>query len=382
MSRAGNRLAGVDGLRAVAALWVVLFHVHAFSHAHIGGIPGLDLFLRSGSIGVSLFLVLSGFCLYQPFAGGRQHQFRTGAFFLRRCKRLLPAYYASLGVFLVYDLALGPWLGYPTLTGLQAAWQAGTHLTLVHSLFPGTFYAINGAYWSLGLEWQLYLTLPLLILGIRRFGLIPTVAVAIGVNVLYRLALALAISRGSLPAHSLLTDAVLPNLLPGRWAEFALGMIAAEIYAAGRASRAASVAGWALVPLAVTSILAQPLPVSHLVFGALFMCLLLVVLAGGNPIARVLSWRPLVAVGVMSYSLYLVHQPIIQGLAYAIQDRGGASPMVTFAWLLVALPGVFAIAWLLFVTVERRTLSARRTAPSRSPERLPVLAAEPLEQAR
>ena len=82
-----ERLPGVDGLRAVAALWVVLFNMAAFSHAQFPQVPGLDLFLRSGSTGVSLFLVLSGFCLYLPFAGGRAARFKVGEFFRRRCRR-------------------------------------------------------------------------------------------------------------------------------------------------------------------------------------------------------------------------------------------------------------------------------------------------------
>src|SRR5438034_9463824 len=91
-----NRLPGIDGLRAAAALWVVFFHIYAFSGANFPQIPGLDQFLRSGSTGVSLFLVLSGFCLYVPFAAGRTGRFKTGTFLRRRCGRLMPAYYASL----------------------------------------------------------------------------------------------------------------------------------------------------------------------------------------------------------------------------------------------------------------------------------------------
>jgi peptidoglycan/LPS O-acetylase OafA/YrhL len=305
-------------------------------------------------------LVLSGFCLYQPFAAGRQWRFRTSAFFLRRSKRLLPAYYVSLALFLVFNVVAGPLLGYPRLAPLQVAWQAITHLTLAHSLFPTTFYALNGAYWSLGLEWELYLTLPLLILGIRRFGVVPTASAAIGCNVVYRLVLALAISRGAVPAHTLLSDAVLPNLLPGRWAEFTFGMVAAELWASGRVAQMASHAGVAIIPLAILSVLARPLPISHLLFGMLFTCLLLVVLAQNNPIASLLAWRPLVAVGVMSYSLYLVHQPIVQGLAYLILVNRGASPTVTFLILLALLPLILGLAALMFVTVERRTLTTHQ----------------------
>src|SRR5450759_748020 len=101
---------------------------------------------------------------------------------------------------------------------------------MLHTLFPSTFYALNGAYWSLGLEWQLYLALPLLVLGARRFGLTKTLAGAALVNVVYRLALAGVIAVGILPGDSLLATTVLPNLLPGRWAEFVLGMVAAELY--------------------------------------------------------------------------------------------------------------------------------------------------------
>src|SRR5438105_8547852 len=125
-----HRLRGVDGLRAVAALWVVLFHIHAFSGAHIGLIPGVDLFLRSGSTGVSLFLVLSGFCLYLPFAGGRSSRFKTGAFFRRRWRRLMPAYYASLPVSLALTLTGGTRLGFPHLTWSQTAFHILTHATL------------------------------------------------------------------------------------------------------------------------------------------------------------------------------------------------------------------------------------------------------------
>src|SRR4051794_17084576 len=89
-----SRLSAVDGLRAAAALWVLLFHMRAFSGVQLW--PGLDLLVRSGSTGVSLFLVLSGFCLYSPYAGGRLARFNGREFFRRRIRRLLPAYYASL----------------------------------------------------------------------------------------------------------------------------------------------------------------------------------------------------------------------------------------------------------------------------------------------
>jgi peptidoglycan/LPS O-acetylase OafA/YrhL len=353
-----SRLAGIDGLRAIAALWVVLFHVRAFSGARLGGVPGLDLLVRSGSAGVSLFLVLSGFCLSIPFAAGRQQRFAAGRFLVRRCWRLLPAYYASLLVIVLVTAVWGGALGLEQYGGAGMAAQVAAHATMTHTFFPGTFYALNGAYWSLGLEWQLYLLLPLMVLAARRWGVRPVVLAAIGVNVAYRIVLALLSARGVVAHGSLLDTAVLPNLAPGRCAEFALGLVAAELYAGG------GIRVWAarlrpapllLVPLAL---LAVGDPLSHLVFGAVFFVLVATVLAQDNVVARLASWRPLAALGAMSYSLYLVHQPMVQAGAHLLHGAG-MSPGRSFVALLGLLPVVLVAARLLFVSVERRTLTRR-----------------------
>jgi peptidoglycan/LPS O-acetylase OafA/YrhL len=362
---ASNRLPGIDGLRAVAALWVVFFHIHAFSQAYFAHLPGFDLFLRSGSTGVSLFLVLSGFCLYIPFAGGRTDRFKAVQFFQRRGRRLLPAYYVSLVLAVALNILGAVQLGYEHFTPLQLGWQILTHATLTHTLFPGTFYSLNGAYWSLGLEWQLYLGLPLLVLGIRRFGLRATVLAVITCSVLYLLGLQFALQRGLVAGDSLMATAVLPNQLPGRWAEFAFGMVAAELYATGQITKWAAKTKYAvlllglLVPLSIAT---SGLALSHLLYGLVFAVLLGVVLASGNLVSRFCSWRPLVALGTMSYSLYLVHQPIIQGLAYLLQSLGHLSPNTTFLVLVLLLPVVFLVAYLLYIAVEKRTLRPRPAA--------------------
>ena len=371
-ARAGpRRLDGVDGLRALAALWVVLFHIRAFSGADLGP---LDLVVRSGSTGVSLFLVLSGFCLYLPVARGGAGSFSARRFLRRRAVRLLPAYYASLAVvLLVTALAARP-LGLTPVRGPEIAVQALAHVTLTHSLFPSTFYALNGAYWSLGLEWELYLGLPLLVAGVRRYGLARTIAAAVAVNIAYRLGLQLASDLRALTPGATLGTVVLPNVLPGRWAEFAFGMLAAELHVSGRIARWADRAGWAMlgiVALTLASLAAVGSPLEHLLFGADFLVLLCVVLAGSNWLARVISWRPLAAIGVMSYSLYLVHQPIVEALDHLLL-RAGAAPLTAFLAVVLLLPAIAAVAWVLFVTVERRTLRSPGGAPAEpgSPEAL------------
>ncbi len=362
---AGGRLAGIDGLRAAAALWVVFFHIHSFSQVKFAHLPGLDLFLRSGSTGVSLFLVLSGFCLYVPFAGGRTARFKTGQFFWRRCRRLMPAYYVSLVFAVTLYILGGARLGFEHFTPPQLGWQVLTHVTLTQTLFTNTFYSLNGAYWSLGLEWQLYLALPLLVFGIRRFGLRTTALAAIACNVVYRVLLEVLIQRGVIASGSALATVVLPNQLPGRWAEFVFGMIAAELYVTGQINRWIDKLKYAIVPLVPLSVVALNWPLSHMLFGAIFFILLSLVLASDNRVCAFFSWRPLVALGTMSYSVYLVHQPIIQGLAYLLRVQGHLSPTMTFLVLVLLLPLILLLAFGLFMTVERRTLHQKRAdAPS------------------
>lgn len=351
-----RRLEGVDGLRAFAALWVVGFHIHAFSHVRFPAWTGFDLFLRSGSTGVSLFLVVSGFCLYLPFAAGRADRFRSGAFLNRRLGRLLPAYYAGLALSTVLAAAALQFKA-STLSWGDIGSGLVAHLLLLQTLFPTTFYSLNGAYWSLGLEWQMYLSLPLLILGVRRFGLTRTLLAVLLLNVAYRSALwAL---DGRLLAHdSPLLTYLLPNQMPGRLAEFAFGMVAAEIFESGRAEAIARRVWPALILLVPASILLVGSPFSHILFGAVFTLLLLVVLSPGNVLSRVFSLPPLMAVGMMSYSLFLVHQPLIEYTAAFMLARG-ASHWLTFFGLILLLPVIFALAWIVFVTIERRSLGTR-----------------------
>jgi peptidoglycan/LPS O-acetylase OafA/YrhL len=372
-----KRLAGVDGLRAAAALWVVLFHIRYYSHPHLP-IPGADLFMRSGSTGVSLFLVLSGFCLYLPFAGGRTDRFNCSQFLTRRCRRLLPAYYVSLLFVIAFTFARAIFTGtdHGALTDLTV--QLFTHVTFTHSMFPSTFYALDGAYWSLGLEWQLYLGLPLLVWGVSRHGLGRTLAAVVALNVAYRIGLAVAIGQGFVAAHSSLANDVLPNQLPGRWAEFASGMLVAELYITGRLAKLvirSRLATLALVLVGMVAGLSSGWDFSHLLYGIAFALLLSLVLVGDNPISLLFALPPLRTIGLMSYSLYLVHQPLVSGLAFALQHSFHASPNETFYILVLSIPLIVSMAWILFKVAEQRTLMSRSSLPvvTRAPK--PVVAA-------
>jgi peptidoglycan/LPS O-acetylase OafA/YrhL len=150
---------------------------------------------------------------------------------------------------------------------------------------------------------------------------------------------------------------VLPNFLLGRWSEFALGMVAAEMYRRGKAGESAGKLRVAAVIAAAVGLLLADNPLKHVLFGVVFFALLCAVLAGDNPAARLFSWRPLVAVGVMSYSLYLVHQPIVGLLAHALGGGQGVDPRRVFLEQVALLPLLLLAALALFATVEWRSIA-------------------------
>ncbi|HEV2952787.1 MAG TPA: acyltransferase, partial [Candidatus Dormibacteraeota bacterium] len=340
-----GRLAAVDGLRAVAATWVVLFHMRAFSGAQFGGVlRPVDLLIRSGSTGVSLFLVLSGFCLYVPFAAGRQDRFKSGAFFIRRARRLMPAYYVSLLATMAIVLIGGTRLNFSAMDLPTILWQSVAHIFMLHSLFPSTFYALNGAYWSLGLEWQLYLALPFLIWLTVKRGFVVSVTLVIACNVVYRVALTIALKEGLVPNDVNLQQAVLPNFILGRWAEFGYGMVAAELYKSGWLANHGKRYSLALIPLVPAGFLLQETQFAHLVFGLVFAITLLLVLSEDNIVSHTLAWRPIAQLGVMSYSLYLVHAPLLWMMAFLLKTQAHFSATRTMLALIALSPAVLGIA--------------------------------------
>ncbi len=166
-----NAIASLDGVRAIACLLVIWFHIdlithdtHVWSAQPFGSVGQriLDLFLFFGSNGVMLFFVLSGFLLFMPFAkallfeqtwpSGRQ-------FYLRRVFRIVPAYYLSLILIVLFyqQKYLQPqhWL------------ELGLFSTFLMDSTKATFVQLNGPFWTLAIEWQYYMLLPLLVLCMR-----------------------------------------------------------------------------------------------------------------------------------------------------------------------------------------------------------------------
>src|SRR5512146_2588075 len=165
LSGGPGEITALDGLRALAALSVMFFHSYHFVTDHVF-IAGHDIgFLWNyGQSGVHLFFVLFGFLLFTPFAramlNGRPLP-SVKRFFQRRALRILPAYYACLAILVVAQ--------YGAFTSPAGLANIGLHLVMLHDDVPAINRAINGPFWTLAIEAQFYVVLPIFAWAISRF---------------------------------------------------------------------------------------------------------------------------------------------------------------------------------------------------------------------
>ena len=367
--RARLRLEHIEGMRAAAALVVLLNHAWAQYRtplaAEPSGWPVLFVwFMALGHLAVSVFIVISGFCLMLPVVRA-DGVLRGGAadFFRRRVRRILPPYYMALFLSLALIWTV---IGKPTgtLWDVPIAYRPQdlvAHLLLLQDVF-GTG-KINYAFWSIATEWQIYFFFPALVLSFRRFGPAATTAIALVASQLISLSL-----QGTRAARA----------NPHYFGLFVLGMLAACLATspAPRALRAHRLPWGALAMTALGAAAAlihtcgwhgsisRWIWLDPLV--ALGTFCLLVASSRGEPslVARVFAVRPLVWIGAFSYSLYLIHAPLLQLFwQYLMRPLGLLAQPGAFAFLLLAgCPLIVFAAWGFFWLFERPFLGASAKA--------------------
>jgi peptidoglycan/LPS O-acetylase OafA/YrhL len=351
-----ERLAFIDGLRGLALLMVLTYH----AWVHPVRVPirlpflGLDVTapVHFGYLGVHLFLVLSGFCLTYPLAQGPL-RVDLARFARRRAWRILPPYYVALALFIVWRVVLD----YTPSGG-----NILTHVLMIHNLWPQWMGSINGPFWSLALECQLYALFPLLIGCFRRWGVRRTLLATLALTLTYR--------TWVWCVHDF-QDNTFPGLpdiwcyfLPGRMFEFVLGMVAAVVLTrpdplpSVRHARRylMGIAGFGALGLASSTQWSPYAPVTDVLWGLAFFSLIMYVGTRNALGFPLLAGRPLVWLGGISYSVYLIHDPLMQQAAKIVRSLG-LPPLVT--WLgfeFVAVPVCIGLAWLFYRYVESRFL--------------------------
>jgi peptidoglycan/LPS O-acetylase OafA/YrhL len=336
-----GRVAGLDGLRGLAALYVVVNHIfeRAFPGYPADHAPFWAAGFIYGRFAVVVFIVLSGLSLALAPARDGWRLDGVGRFARRRAWRILPAYWAALA----FSLAVAWLILPPPGEAVPDLGSVAANALLVQNVFPAA--TPNRSFWSIAIEAQLYVLFPLLLLLVRRRG---AVVMAAAVTLLVAMV-------GIAVPHIARLDAFATQSPPDLAALFALGMLAAGVVAAGERRRSWP---WAWLALAAAApVLAtiwwqgsvwtlDSLLWVDLALGPAIACFL-AALVTGRPAAlvRVLDTRPLRILGRSSYSLYLTHGPIVVVLYEKIVagrvGHGGPSFLLALA---VVVPATLLFA--------------------------------------
>lgn len=366
----------IDGLRAVAALSVLGYHAWLYTRPHVTARHREslgDYLAHELRLGLVLFFVLSGYLLYAPWArtalGGRAAP-RTWTYAVRRLARIVPAYWlAVLGsIALLWGLDGTPGVRLPE------AGRLWTFAVFGQNFSGDTLLTLDPPMWTLAVEVQFYVVLPLLgWLALRcgatrvRQAIVPAAFLVLGVA--WNRAIAS-------PSVALPLTKVLPAMAP----YFAAGMLAAVLMHERTLSRSVAwwITGLGLAVVAGDAAWAADaasrgshdllLHVVRDLPAGLGFAALVAAVAHAPREPRPLAWQPLASVGTISYGVYLWHVPLMLWLR-------GHGMLPSSAWLAVALvlPLVLAVAATSWFGVERpaqrraRALTTRRRDEPRRP---------------
>ena len=285
-----GRSTALTGLRAVAALWVMLFHFQTYKVDQVYSFGKADPLITRGGLGVDLFFILSGFIMLYVYAGWFQRQVNGGKyteFLIYRIARLYPVHLLSLTIML--GLALASLLvGGRAPSHLESYSREAivTNLLLVHAWFA--IDSPNIPSWSISAEWFAYLLFPSLCYFIQKNRYIPAIYCASAV-------MALAFLPKTLTDNELVMVAV----------DFVAGMEFWRLLGEAVWPKMAGICTFSAIVL-----LLYWGPESKLLL-IVAMAILIAALARDHDyLGRALSYPIPVYFGNISYSIYMIHWPV------------------------------------------------------------------------
>ncbi|WP_212758039.1 acyltransferase family protein [Usitatibacter palustris] len=371
-----GHIGAIEGLRGVAVLWVVLMHYFVLR----GGLddpwigllntqPALKAIVANGYLGVDLFFLITGFLLTLPwFRHAMQGRAAPSAreFYRRRVRRIVPAYYVQLLILfaLVIPLVHGSefWMRNLWFT----LYNIGAHVTFLHYTTPlsSASLSLNGALWTLALEAQYYLLLPLLAPLFVRWpwrttASLAAIALAWRYQANHGLAALVAWEMRLGEAWKIPESTIrhfLWTQLPGYLAHFAIGVMIGRAWLMRRVVTSYTHAEAAWQAIAVAALVG--LYVSHaagsnlgdfawaVVPLSLGLAMYAFVVRSPHSSNTVLAQGPLAFVGRVSYSTYLYHLPLL-----LVWNK--YAPDLSWAGFPVYLALLLALSWLSWRFVER-----------------------------
>jgi peptidoglycan/LPS O-acetylase OafA/YrhL len=351
VTSSGDFIAEVDGLRFLAIAPVVVFHLRNYLLANpvadYAATPGADWAARlthHWHYGVQLFFIISGFVLALPFARARRGlsaPVGLRRYFLRRLTRLEPPYVlVMLGCFVLLVLLKGRDAGelWPRLL---------TGLTYTHGAVYGELNPVNLVTWSLEVEVQFYLLMPLLASVFAVRGRLLRRALVVSA------AAAAVLFQWAFVAHGGLLHWSVVNYLQ----YFFAGFLLADLYLDEPGVRARRRWAWDLAALAALPLMllaAERPEVARAAFAPLALVLCCAAFRG-RAANRLLTLRPVTVVGGMCYTIYLVHTQLISAFEKALGPVAFTRHFSVnlAAHLLLFAPALLACCAAFFLLVEK-----------------------------
>jgi peptidoglycan/LPS O-acetylase OafA/YrhL len=336
---------GFSGLQ-----WNGLFRDFATSKAFLLLYP-----LTYGHGGVAVFFVVSGFCIHLSHATSSNK--RWSYFANRRFFRIYPPYlFALLVFFFVWPKTWAP----VSIFSFAGIAQLGTHLFAIHNLDERTLYGINPSFWSIAVELQLYAIYPLLVWLITRLGWGRAIAVAAFLELSI---------RGCDAYHSVFLGERLPYWIKyspfAYWLSWSMGAFVAKCYINDESSLFTRMSPPLLAIVAFGTPLFRPTAAFYFVAVALLTSAVIAQIVAGR--IRLdpenLFCRHFSRLGVVSFSFYLIHQPILFLFPYYIRPAFpylNIHPLVSLLCLLLFYPVILWASKLMFDYVELPSVSLGR----------------------
>jgi peptidoglycan/LPS O-acetylase OafA/YrhL len=362
-----HRFRSLDAFRGLAALVVVVHHaILSLPDGLRSQLSSIELpFAMGGRFAVMLFFVLSGFVLSLPYFAGKNLPY--GAYLVRRFSRLYPPF-----AFAVLISALLCWLlGGPVIpiasSWLNDPWSKPPTAGIVisHLLMTGIgarqSISLDGPIWSLIIEMRVSLIFPLLVLYIRRFGLAGVAVALVFAFVCAKSQTALGENTAGLVGDSLAGTL----LLTGRYiVMFLLGvMLAARLDRVRKMFLRAPPMLHAMIfggmvciwmVLAYTKAM-EPHRGYVDVFSGVFTLYLIVSCVAFPKVSAMLSGRVCLWLGDISYSLYLIHLPVLMSMFYLLYGH------VSLIWIVaLSFPAMLIAGHLMHYAIERPSMNLGR----------------------
>ncbi len=334
--------------------WKGWFHTYDVDKAFYFVFPA-----TFGAAGVAIFFAVSGFCIHLSHQRSRDKSFRV--FFIRRFFRIYPPYLLALIFFAVFFFPIAkhffPQFNDTPQTFPQQLYQFGMHLFLVHNFDPKTYFGVSPAFWSIAVECQLYLIYPLLLWLVTAWGWRKTLWVTAMIEFSLRTLESIWIianPAGNLP--QVFTASPLSF-----WFSWTLGAALADAYLKGDELPFRSRLGFLFPILFVGFYFFLPLTPYRFSLMALSTTYLMSYWLAHPPTGlKVKGWlsyplEHLRWAGVVSYSAYLIHQPLMNQVTKVVGiifHHPSLSDGVLYAICLASWLPIFALSYLCYRYIE------------------------------